>query len=176
MPFPHSPQSQTYGNTQANQRQRQLPTDLAQLALAGGFFPLLLLKTLVLAGVKELHSQREILSIPCRPGGGGAFSLLPGQGIFQVWGAPQGSLPALPQASGLCQATVGFSRLCLLFRPCIQTLPLADQALMADIQHCVRMQGDISRWRKKAPVRMTEHVCYRGNLCRRYASDCCHGT
>ena len=22
---------------------------------------------------------------------------------------------------------------------------------------------------------MAEHVCHRGNLCRRYASDCCHG-
>ena len=84
LPFPHSPQSQAYGNTQANQRQRQLPTDLAQLGLAGGFFLLLLLKPLVLAGVKKLHGQREILSIPCRPGGGRTFSLLPGQGIFQI--------------------------------------------------------------------------------------------
>jgi hypothetical protein len=29
LPLPHSPKSQTYGNTQADQRQRQLPTDLA---------------------------------------------------------------------------------------------------------------------------------------------------
>ena len=104
----------------------------------------------------------EARAVPLGPRRVGRFALLPLPGVGQVGLAPQAGLTGPPELRRLDEPQIRGARLGLLVHPGPQPAPLANQALVGDIDDRVAFESDVVRRHEKGAARRAEHVDDRG--------------
>ncbi len=115
-----------------------------------------------LAQVEEPHHGREVATVAARPGGTWALPRTPGERDGEIGHAEQAGVAVSPELRALRDVGVFVRGLGLVPEPLAQPQPLADQALVADVDHRLGGERSARRGDDEVAVPMAERLDHGG--------------